>query len=128
MADIEIKRVHNLGLPAARAAADRMAEHLGKRFGLAGKWHGNVLNFERPGVHGSLAIDAKDLALSVTLGFLLKALKGSIESAVRQEMDELFAKPSPRPSPTPRSTPRAPGGEGAKTKAKKAAARPKKAG
>ncbi len=29
MADIDIHRVHNLGLKAARTAAERMAEHLG---------------------------------------------------------------------------------------------------
>ena len=124
MADIEIKRVHNLGMKAARAAADKMAEQLGRKFDLKGDWQGNVLRFERPGVSGMLSVNEKDLALSVSLGFLLKAMKGSIEAAVRNEMDKLFA----QPSPTPRSTPRAPEGEGEKTKAKKAAPRPKKAG
>jgi putative polyhydroxyalkanoate system protein len=123
MADIEIHRVHNLGMKAARAAADKMAEHLGRKFDLKGDWKGNTLHFERPGVTGALAIDDKALNLSVSLGFLLKAMKGSIESAVRQELDKLFAekveKPSPRPSPR---------GEGEKPKAKKAAPRPKKAG
>ena len=114
MADIEIHRVHNLGMKAARAAADKMAEHLGRKFDLKGVWEGNVLRFERPGVSGSLAIDAKALELSVSLGFLLKAMKGSIESAVRQELDKLFAE--------------APRREGEKPKAKKAAPRPKKGG
>jgi putative polyhydroxyalkanoate system protein len=109
MADIEIHRAHALGLAAARAAADRMAEHLGRKFGLEGEWEGNVLRFERPGVSGSLKVGEKDVALSVALGFLLKAMKSSIEEAVRQEMDKLFA-----------------GAE--KPKAKKAAPRPKKGG
>jgi putative polyhydroxyalkanoate system protein len=91
MADIEIQRVHNLGMKAARTAADRMAEHLGKRFGLSGAWDGNVLAFERPGVTGSLRVSDKDLRLSVSLGFLLKAMKGSIESAIVHELDSLFA-------------------------------------
>ena len=91
MADIELHRVHNLGLEAARAAADRMAEQLGRKFDLRGDWEGNVLKFERPGVTGSLAVTAKDLKLSVALGFLLKAMKGSIEKAVVHELDELFA-------------------------------------
>ena len=132
MADIEIRRVHNLGMKAARAAADRMAEHLGRKFDLKGDWDGNVLHFERPGVTGSLAISDKDLDLRVALGFLLKAMRGSIEAAVRHELDKLFVEAAPRtssrPSPTPRSTPRAPEGEGAKTRSKQAAARPKKAG
>jgi len=90
MADIEITRVHNLGLKAARAAADRMAEHLGQKFGLTGDWQGNVLRFARPGVSGTLAIDEKALRLSVSLGFLLKAMQGSIERAVEHELDTLF--------------------------------------
>ena len=123
MADIEIRRVHNLGMKAARAAADRMAEHLGRKFDLKGDWEGNVLHFERPGVTGSLAISDKDLSLRVALGFLLKAMKGSIESAVRNELDKLFVEAPARPSPRP-----SPSGAGAKTRSKKAAPRPKKAG
>ena len=91
MADIDIHRVHNLGLKAARAAADRMADHLGRKFDLKGDWDGNVLTFQRPGVTGSLAISDKDLRLSVSLGFLLKAMKGSIENAIAHELDTLFA-------------------------------------
>src|SRR5258708_39481294 len=91
MADIDIHRVHNLGLKAARAAADRMADHLGRKFDLKGDWDGNVLTFQRPGVTGSLAISDKELRLSVSLGFLLKAMKGSIENAIAHELDTLFA-------------------------------------
>ena len=115
MADIEIRRVHNLGLGAARKAADRMAERLGQRFGLAGSWRGNVMHFERPGVTGSLALTDKDLDLQVTLGILLRMMKGSLEAAVHEELDKLFAKVPP-----------APGKEGVKSK--KAAGRPKKGG
>lgn len=91
MSDIDLKRIHNLGLAAARAQAERMADHLGQKFGLKGDWEGNVLKFERPGVSGSLAISDKDLRLLVSLGFLLKAMKGSIERAVVHELDSLFA-------------------------------------
>ena len=91
MADIELTRVHNLGLKAARAQADRLADHLGRKFDLKGDWDGNVLRFERPGVSGSLALTDKDLRLLVSLGFLLKAMKGSIEKAVVHELDTLFA-------------------------------------
>jgi putative polyhydroxyalkanoate system protein len=90
MADIDIRRGHALGLEGARAAADRMLAHLAKRFDLAGEWRGNVLHFERPGVNGSLHVDAEHVHLSVALGFLLRAMKGSIESAIQREMDGLF--------------------------------------
>ena len=116
MADIDVRRVHNLGLAAARKAADKLAADLGKKFGLSGDWEGNVLHFERPGVTGSLAINARDLRLAVTLGFLLKAMKGSIEQAVMAELDRLF--PAKASAPAKKTAP----------KPKKAAARPKKAG
>lgn len=102
MADIDIHLAHTLGLKGGRDAADRMAEHLGRRFGLKGDWEGNVLSFTRPGVTGTLAISDKALDLSVSLGFLLKAMKSSIESAVLEELDELFAK---APAATPKKAP-----------------------
>ena len=117
MSDIDVRRVHNLGLEEARRAADKLADDLGRKFGLRGDWRGNVLHFERPGVNGTLAIDAAALHLSVTLGFLLKAMKGSIERAVMAELDLLFpegAAKKPAAKPAARS--------------KKATPRPKKAG
>jgi putative polyhydroxyalkanoate system protein len=118
VADIDIRRAHDLGLKAARAAADRMAEHLGRKFGLQGGWKGNVLEFARPGVTGSLAVGEKDVRLTVTLGMLLKMMRGSIEDAVHEEMDKLFAGKAPSgPSPKAGGTPM-----------KKASPRPKKGG
>jgi putative polyhydroxyalkanoate system protein len=79
-------------MKAARGAADQMAADLGRKFGLSGKWTGNTLHFDRPGVTGSLTITDKDLHLTVTLGFLLKAMRGSLERAIVQELDGLFEK------------------------------------
>jgi putative polyhydroxyalkanoate system protein len=90
MADIDITRPHALGLEEARAAAERMESHLGRKFGLAGSWKGNTLHFARPGVTGSLAITEKELHLRIALGFMLKAMRGPIEEAVRHELDTLF--------------------------------------
>ena len=112
MADIDLKREHDLGLPAARKAADRMAEDLGRKFNLVGSWSGNTLHFDRPGVAGTLALTDKHLHLTVKLGFLLKAMRGPIERAVHQELDSLFAmhagkaakKPAaPKAAPSPKT-------------------------
>ena len=110
MADIDLKREHGLGLAAARKAADKMAEDLGRKFSLVGSWSGNTLHFDRPGVAGTLALTDKDLHLSVKLGFLLKAMRGPIERAVQEELDSLFAKQggpakkpaAPKPAPSPK--------------------------
>ena len=54
-------------------------------------------------------------AAHITVGFLLKAMKGSIEQAIHHEMDELLAGKDKAPAkPAP--------------KAKKASPRPKKGG
>ncbi|MGZ5042729.1 MAG: polyhydroxyalkanoic acid system family protein [Usitatibacter sp.] len=90
MPDIDITRDHALGLDGARAAARAMQDDLSRKFGLTGSWTGDTLHFQRPGVSGSLAVTATTLHLSVTLGFLLRAMKGSIESSVRHELDHLF--------------------------------------
>jgi putative polyhydroxyalkanoate system protein len=114
MADIDIRRAHHFGHAAAHKAAQQMADHLGRKFGLAGDWDGDVLRFQRPGVTGSLTVGADDIHLSVTLGFLLKAMKGSIEQAIHHELDALFAgKPAAKESSATRkkaSPPRKKGG------------------
>ena len=91
MADIDLQRAHALGLEGARIAAERMEQALGRKFDLRGTWSGNTLTFQRPGVSGTLDVGAKDVRLAVTLGFLLKAMKGSIERAVNEELDKLVA-------------------------------------
>jgi len=116
MADIEITRKHNLGMKAARAAADEMAAHLGRKFDLKGRWEGDVLRFERPGVTGSLAITDSDLDLRVTLGLLLRMMRSPLESAIHEELDKLFARRGGS------------GGAKATPPAKKGPARPKKGG
>lgn len=101
MADIDIRRAHALGLEGARAAAERMQEKLASKFQLKGAWKGDTLHFERPGVTGSLAIADEDVHLSVALGFLLKAMKGSIQSAVEEELDKLFKGSATAAGPAP---------------------------
>lgn len=91
MADISIKRAHSLGLKAARVAADKMADRLAEKFDLSGDWNGNTLAFQRSGVNGTLAVTDKDLKLEVTLGFMLKMMKGPIEQAVHEQLDKVLA-------------------------------------
>ena len=99
MADIVLNRTHHLGLKDARAAADKMAEKLGEKFDLSGAWEGDTLHFHRPGVNGRLAVTDHDMKLDVTLGFMLKMMKGPIERAVHEQLDKVLdAAPAPRPA------------------------------
>lgn len=108
MSDIDITRTHHLGLKAARAAADQMAQDLGRKFGLSGGWTGNTHHFDRPGVTGSLKLTDRDLHLTVKLGFLLKALRGPLEAAIVRELDSLFAKHARPAKETARETAKSP--------------------
>jgi len=109
MADIDIRRAHQLGHAAAKAAADQMADKLGKRFGLKGDWDGDVLRFQGTGVTGTLSVGPKDLHIAATLGFLLKAMKGSIEQAVTRELDTILAAtPAAKPAPKAATKKKAP--------------------
>ncbi len=106
MPDIDVRRAHTLGLEGARRIADKLVADLGRKFDLRGDWKGNVLHFQRPGVTGSLTVGERDLHLTVALGFLLKAMKGSIERAVLSELDQALPavktkKASPRPKKGP---------------------------
>ncbi len=123
MADIEIHRDHGLGLVAARRAAEQMAADLGRKFDVRGSWQGDTLRFERPGVSGFVMLTDKDLRVSISLGFLLKAMKASIEKLIHQELETLFTAPAPRVPATPR-TARAPRA----ATAKRASKRPKRGG
>ncbi len=91
MADISIHRKHTLGLKDARVAADKMAEKLGEQFDLTGDWHGDTLKFSRSGVNGTLKISATAMDLEVTLGFMLKMMKGTIEPAINTQLDKVLA-------------------------------------
>jgi putative polyhydroxyalkanoate system protein len=90
MADISIHRAHTLGLKGARSAADKMAEKLGEQFDLTGDWDGDTLKFSRSGVNGTLKISATAMDLEVTLGFMLKMMKGTIEPAINTQLDKVL--------------------------------------
>ena len=77
-------------LAEARKSAEHMAAELSEEFDLTCAWQGNTLTFERFGVSGKLEIDEDQVGLIVNLGFLLSALKPSIEREVHKFFDENF--------------------------------------
>jgi putative polyhydroxyalkanoate system protein len=92
MPAISIKRRHKLEHKKAKAAAEKIARDLNKRFDLAYEWDGDQIEFERPGLSGSLHVGKTDVRLEVELSFLLFALKGPIEQEINNQLDALFGK------------------------------------
>ena len=90
MSDIKIRRQHGKSLTEARAAAEHMASELREEFALDYTWSGDHLHFKRPGVSGDLLLDEQEVALTIHLGFLLFALKPSIERAIHRYFEENF--------------------------------------
>ena len=90
MPSIDIKRSHSRPLPEARDAVQRVADHIARKFDVACEWNGNTLNFQRSGVDGHIKVSARQVHVTADLGFLLMALRGSVEREVNRYLDEEF--------------------------------------
>lgn len=90
MSSIEIKRAHNRPLADAKASVERVAKHIAERFGVDYRWEGNTLHFTRSGVDGHIKVAAKQVLVNVQLGFLLSAIRGSVEREIHRFLDEEF--------------------------------------
>ena len=90
MSEISIKRAHHSTLANAKKMAEKIAAKLEKDYQLKSSWAGDVLNFTRSGVNGTLAVSAKELKIDVKLGFLMAAFKGPIQDAMEKNLESLI--------------------------------------
>ncbi|MFA6232069.1 MAG: polyhydroxyalkanoic acid system family protein [Rhodanobacter sp.] len=91
MPSIDIRRLHQLPIPEARAVVDKVAARMQEKFGMVGQWQGDTLNFSRSGVTGSIAVGSDVIAVKAELGMMLTPLKGMVEQEIRRKLDEHFA-------------------------------------
>ena len=75
MASISIARKHHLSHKKAKDAAEQIARDLKSRFSLDYAWNGDRIDFERPGVTGSMHVRKDQIQLDVSLSFLLTPIK-----------------------------------------------------
>ena len=90
MADISYTVAHCLSHDLAKQAAQKVADNLSQEYGLTCAWNGDVLNFERSGVKGSLAVEKDKAHIQIKLGMLLSAFSGKIEDQVKTNMNKVF--------------------------------------
>lgn len=90
MPSIDIRRPHSRPLAEARKKVEQVAEHLAGRFDLKWRWEGNELHFQRSGVDGQIKVSARQVHVTANLGFLLSALRGSVEREIHRYLDEEF--------------------------------------
>jgi len=90
MATISIARKHALSHKKAKAAAEKVAQDLNKRFDLAYEWNGDRIEFERSGITGHMSVGKERIALEVSLGWLLTPLKPALEREINAQLDKVL--------------------------------------
>ncbi len=88
MATISIVRKHDLPHKKAKAAAEKIAKDLNKRFELDYEWNGDRIEFERSGLSGHMSVGKDRIALEVSLGWLLTPLKPALEREIHAQLDK----------------------------------------
>lgn len=89
MPTISIARKHAMTHQRAKEVAETIASDLKRRFDIDYAWHGDEVDFGRPGVKGRMHVGKNDIALDVHLGLLLTPLKPAIEREIHAQLDSL---------------------------------------
>ena len=95
MSTIDVTRGHTLPLDEAKKRAEDLAKSLEAKFTLKWHWDGDTIRFDAPsgaakGTKGEVAVTAKDVRVQIDLPFLLKMLKGTVESKVNEKLQQLL--------------------------------------
>jgi putative polyhydroxyalkanoate system protein len=97
MATIDISRAHALDLTNAKTRAETLAKGMEQKLGIRWHWEGDKILFDAPsgaakGATGTVSVDTKAVRVQIDLPFLLRAIKGTIESRVNEKLDEALGK------------------------------------
>lgn len=97
MATIDIRRQHSLNKDDAKMRAEELAKSMQDKLGIRWQWQGDVIDFDAPsgsakGATGKVTVDAASVRVEIDLPFLLRAVKGMIESKVNEKLDTLLGK------------------------------------
>jgi putative polyhydroxyalkanoate system protein len=97
MSTIDIRRSHTLDKDEAKRRAEALAKGMEDKLGIRWSWEGDQIRFDAPGgaakgATGTVSVDSKEVRVEVSLPFLLRAIKGTIEGKINQKLDELLGK------------------------------------
>jgi putative polyhydroxyalkanoate system protein len=95
MSTIDISRPHKLPLETARLKAEEFAKGMETKLGLTWKWAGDTIVFEAPsgaakGTKGDVHVTDQAVRVKVDLPFLLRVMKGTIESKIHEKLDQIL--------------------------------------
>ena len=91
MANIHIRREHNLSQTEVRERVEKITSRLQDKLEAKTSWKGNTLIFKRSGASGSLDVGENYIDCNLKLGILLLPLKSIIESALNEEIDKALS-------------------------------------
>jgi putative polyhydroxyalkanoate system protein len=94
MATIEMERRHSLGKEAARKKAEELADKMKEKLGIEWSWVGDNIRFEArsgaaKGAKGIVAVSDVVIRVEVDLPFMLRPLKGMVESKIKEKLDAI---------------------------------------
>jgi putative polyhydroxyalkanoate system protein len=97
MATIDIRRAHALGKEGAKVRAEELAKKLQDQIGIRWRWEGDDIGFDAPsgaakGSTGKVSVTEREVRVEIDLPFLLRAVKGTIESKVNVKLDETLGR------------------------------------
>ena len=95
MSTIDITRGHSLPKEEAKKRAEELARNLESKFELKWRWEGDSIRFDAPsgaakGTKGEVAVGDKEVRVQIDLPFLLKMLKGTVESRVNEKLNQIL--------------------------------------
>jgi putative polyhydroxyalkanoate system protein len=95
MATIDISRPHSLTKDEAKKRAEELAKSMEAKLDLKWKWEGDHIRFEAPsgaakGTTGTVDVSDSVVRVQIDLPFLLRVLKGKVESKVNEKLAELL--------------------------------------
>jgi putative polyhydroxyalkanoate system protein len=95
MATIDVRRTHSLPKEDAKNKAESLARSMEERFGIVWRWEGDTIHFDAPkgpakGTKGEVAVTDNEVRVQIDLPFMLKMMKGTVESKVSEKLGELL--------------------------------------
>lgn len=95
MATIDIRRTHTLAKDEAKKRAEQLAQGMETKLDLQWRWEGDHIRFEAPrgpakGTTGTVEVTDSTVRVQIDLPFMLRVLKGKVESKVNEKLDQLL--------------------------------------
>lgn len=90
MADISLKRDHDLDQDDIRARVEGVADRVSSRLGGSWEWQGETAVCEARGARARVAYDETTISIEVALPRILRPLRGRLESKVEEYFERYF--------------------------------------